>query len=167
LLEASDSTLEKGLKMLGAKTVVEYYVLDIPNLPETLKSNLFIYIPKDKSFAVCEKNPKLDKDDFVSLSTSVSYKDKSNAYVTEPVFTSTDPQDILNTIELHRCMAKGLSREASEWLEEEIATEEINWEEAVEKFLITQNPTDTDYKALGKKKEDYKLPRSSHKFGLR
>jgi len=160
LLEAKDQTLEKGLKLLNAKSVAEYYILDIPKLPKTLQKTVFIYVPKTKRFGMCERKQNLGTDDFVSLEISENE-------IEEPHFTTTDPQDILNIVKLHQTDDKGLSEEAFLWLEEEIMSEDTTWEAAVDRYLTTvKEVKDSDYKILNKKKEDYVTRRTSHKYGL-
>jgi len=160
LLEAKDQTLEKGLKLLNAKSVAEYYILDIPNRPKALQKTVFIYVPKTKRFGMCERKENLGADDFVSLEIS-------GGDIEEPHFTTTNPQDILNIVKLHQTDDKGLSEEAFLWLEEEIMSEDTTWEAAVNRYLTTAKEVkDSDYKVLGKKKEDYATRRTSYRFGL-
>lgn len=145
LLESKDQTLEKGLKLLGAKSVVKYYLIDIPNLPKNLQTTTFIYVPKTKFFGMCDSEDDIE----------------------DPYFTTTNPQDILNIVKLHQTYDKGLSEEAFTWLDEEIMSADTTWEAAVDRYLTTvKEVKDSDYKVLGKKKEDYVTRRTSHKYGL-
>jgi len=159
LLESKDQVLEKGLEILGAESAVEYYVLDVPNLPKVMQNTVFIYIPKVKLFGMCDRKENLSSKDFVSL---------SKIDIRELDFTTTNPLLIANYIKLVHSAEKGLSKEAFKWLEDEILTEEdFPWDAAVNRYLTTvKEVKDSDYKALGKKKEDYVTRRTSYKYGL-
>jgi len=134
----SESELEKGLKVLNAKSNIEYYFLEIPDLPKNLKSAHFIYIVSTKEYGVC--------DEVTNLS--------GLKIPGEPFVRYKNPKDLLAFIDLIKLEEKGLSEEAYMWLEEELMSS--SWDEAVKSLIRSGKMKDKDFEIMGLDKEKFR-----------
>ena len=167
---AQDNTeLKKAEKLLGATTKVEYYVLDIKDLPKVYDKTLFVYVPGAKHpYKMMDKNMDLDEDEFVSIELGVIDfgANKGKAYVTEGTMSTDDPQFIANLIEIERLAEKGLSDEAYDWIKELIYTTDNDWKSMIKDVVKGGALNDNDYKLLGIDKHDVRGMARMTKFGV-
>jgi hypothetical protein len=152
-----------GAKILGANVEVDYYVLDIKDLPKNMKANVIIYGTKESEYYVCDKNTKSD-DNF----TWMEYSSGAIGGF-DVAFSTSNPHNIAFMIKMGKLVDKGLTDKTYEWVEEAWATSENpDWDKILKSF-IENGPDDTpekDFELLGVDTEKHRGTIKGKKYGI-